>query len=288
MGLEPMRDLLDYELQRTEDPLGPAPDEQDRKPGLWIAAVVLLGFAAAVYVVYGVYGRRAPAPAPAPAAARAAEAPRPAGPLGGLAEPIEVPPLDESDPLVRELVRKVTSHPSALAWLATNGLIRNFTVVVANVVEGQTPAQHLRVLRPSSPFRVVQPDGRLWIDTRSYSRYDALADAAASIDPAGAARLYATLKPRLEEAYAELGTQPASFDRALERAIVMLLQTPAVDGAVRVEPKGIGYRFADSNLEQLTPAQKQLLRTGPRNVRLVQSSLRRLALALGVAPERLP
>jgi hypothetical protein len=68
----------------------------------------------------------------------------------------------------------------------------------------------------------------------------------------------------------------------------MLLQTPAVDGAVRVEPKGIGYRFADSNLEQLTPAQKQLLRTGPRNVRLVQSSLRRLALALGVAPERLP
>jgi hypothetical protein len=191
---------------------------------------------------------------------------------------------------VRELVRRITSHPTVLAWLATDGLIRNFTVVVENIVEGTTPAGHLKALRPSAPFQVVERNGELFIDPKSYERYDAIAAAAGSVDPAGAARVYATLKPRIEEAYAELGVKPAEFDRALERAIVVLLRTPIVDGPIRVEPqeKGIGYRFADPKLENLTGAQKQLLRTGPRNVRAIQSALRQLAVALGIPPERLP
>jgi len=56
----------------------------------------------------------------------------------------------------------------------------------------------------------------------------------------------------------------------------------------RVEPRGIGYGFADLDLEALTAAQKQLLRMGPRNVRIIQSSLRQIALALGIPAERLP
>jgi len=176
-----------------------------------------------------------------------------------------------------------------IAWLATDGLIRNFTVVVANVVEGVTPARHLKNLQPSGSFRVVDRNGQTVVDPRSYARYDGIAAAAASIDPAGAARLYSTLKPRIEEAYAELGSQPASFDAALERAIIALLRTPVVDGPVRVEPEGgVGYRYADARLEELTAAQKHLLRTGPANVRMIQSALRAWALALGIPPERLP
>ena len=38
----------------------------------------------------------------------------------------------------------------------------------------------------------------------------------------------------------------------------------------------------------LTGVQKQLLRMGPRNVRIIQSSLREIALALGIPAERLP
>jgi hypothetical protein len=190
---------------------------------------------------------------------------------------------------VRELVRKITSHPSAVAWLATNGLIRNFTVVVGNVADGATPAKQLRVLRPGSAFAIVERNGQRFIDPRSYQRYDAIADAVASIDPPGASRLYATLKPRIGEAYAQLGQPANSFDSALERAIVALLQTPVVDGPVRVESKGgTGYRYADPNLEGLTAAQRQLLRTGPRNVRKIQAALRQLAIALGIPPGRLP
>ena len=276
-----MPDLHDYELLKTDEPL----DSRRGRSRVWIAAVALV--AVAGIAAYFIYGRR-PEPVPTAVTRAADPAPPPVRPLGGDAERVSVPPLDESDALVRDLVRKITSHPAALAWLTTSGLIRNFTIVVANVVDGIAPARHLRVLRSTSPFRVVEHDDALFIDSRSYERYDGVAAAVDSIDPAGAARLYATLKPRIGEAYGQLGLPPASFDRALERAIVALLQTPAVEGPVRVEPKGIGYRFADPNLEELTAAQKQLLRTGPRNMRIIQSALRRLALALGIPSDRLP
>ena len=57
---------------------------------------------------------------------------------------------------------------------------------------------------------------------------------------------------------------------------------------MRVEPRGAGYGFADPRLERLTAAQKQLLRMGPANARLVQGSLRTIALELGIPAERLP
>lgn len=50
----------------------------------------------------------------------------------------------------------------------------------------------------------------------------------------------------------------------------------------------LGHGFADPDLEALPAAQKQLLRMGPRNVRIIQSSLREIALALGIPAERLP
>jgi hypothetical protein len=135
---------------------------------------------------------------------------------------------------------------------------------------------------------VVDRDGRGYVDARSYDRYVPITEAVVSVDPAGAARLYGTLKPRIEEAYGELGSQDPEFDHVLEGAIVALLRTPIVDDAARVRPKGIGYQFGDARLEGLSAAQKQLLRMGPHNARLIQQRLREIALALGVAQEALP
>ncbi|MGE4056964.1 MAG: DUF3014 domain-containing protein, partial [Vicinamibacterales bacterium] len=191
-------------------------------------------------------------------------------------------------PVVRELVRKLSSHPQVLAWLTTDGLLRNATVVVQNIAEGLTPSNHLAVLKPDAPFAVVEQGEYLFIDPRSYERYNGLADAVSGIDPQGAARLYTILKPRLQEAYGELGFPDTPFDRALERSIVLLLSTPVPSETLRVEPRGIGYGYADERLENLSGAQKQLLRLGPRNARMVQDSLRRIALALGIPEARLP
>lgn len=273
-----MPDVSDFELLKTPD--------QSRLPqrsvGTWIAvALLLVAAAAAAYFAFGYYRRAAP-----PAAETKAGPKIPDRPLGGAAESVELPPLNQTDAVVRELVKKVSSHPSIAAWLATDDLIRHFTIGVADVAEGKTATRQLLMLRPSSSFAVIARGNDLVIDPRSYARYDTMAAAAASMDADGSARLYATLKPRIEEAAKELSD--SSFDRTLERAIVRLLQTPSVDDPIRVVPRGIGYGFADPRLEELTPAQKHLLRTGPRNALVIQTSLRAIALALGIPPERLP
>lgn len=281
-----MTELSDYTLDKVGDSPPPPGPRPGRPRNTWaIAALLLAAFAAGVYLWLrdGMRDTSVEERAAAPT-----DAVSPNEPLGGDAEPVVLPLPADSDPLVRKMVAALSSHPLIARWLATNGLIRTFVVVVENISTGATPAKHLRVLRPAGPFRVLKASGEQRLDPRNYERYTGLADASAAIDPPGAARLYATLKPRIEEAYAELGRQEP-FDRALERAIVVLLQTPVVDGPVRLEPTGATeYRYADPRLERLNAAQKQLLRMGPRNVRLIQDSLRGIARALGIPAERLP
>ena len=273
---------FDPDITPPEPPRAPEPA---RAPLIWIAAaVVLVAVAAGVYFWLG----RTPSPA---AGTTATEAEVPATPLdrplGGDAEAIAVPPLDESDALVRTLVAALSSHPQVAAWLTTNGLIRNFVVVVENISTGATPSGHLRPLRPAGTFRVLERDGDITIDPRNYDRYSGIAGAVDSVDAAGAAKLYATLKPRIEEAYADLGRQDG-FDRALERALVSLLRVPVPPSGVRIEPSGaVEYEYVDPRLARLTGAQKQLVRMGPRNVAVIQGKLREIALALGIPAERL-
>jgi hypothetical protein len=267
------------------EPIDVTPPNRPTGPVIAIALVVV----AAGFALYLVFGRQTSAPVSDQPAAPAAAAERGPAPLGGAAEAVTVPPLDASDPVVRELVSKLSSHPRIAAWLTTDGLIRNFAVVVANISEGRSPASHLRTIAPSGPFRVATQNRVLFIDSRSYQRYDALADAILSLDAAGSARLYATLKPRIEEAAAELGYGEGSFDRMLEKAIVSLLSTPVPPGELAVHPRGgVVYAYADEDLEAMTSAQKHLLRMGPRNARLLKDKLRDIALALGIPEERLP
>jgi hypothetical protein len=277
---------LDFELHRNT---GPAPPDVEPPPrrasSVWFAVTALVAAAAAA--AYFAFIWRQPAAPSKSASAGPAAAATASPPLGGTADPITLPPLDASDTLVRTLVQGLTESPAVMAWLPTNGLIRNFTVAVTNIAEGVTPAKHLKVLRPSAPYRITTRNGDTTTDPRSFDRYTTIADAIASVDPAGAARLYATLKPRIEEAHRDLGSGD-SFDRALERAIVTLLSTPAIDGSERLKPKGIGYGYADERFESLTPAQKQLLRMGPRNVRVIKTRLRDIAVALGIPPNHLP
>jgi DUF3014 family protein len=279
--------LSDYDLRPGSDGLLPSlPPERRRRSAVWILVLLLLVAAgAAVYYFYRPQTVRdaetgASKPAAAGRDARTA--------LGGDPMKVDLPPIDESDEIVRRLVSALSSHPSVSAWLATKGLVRNFTVVVSNIAEEDPPLVHVMRLRPVGRFEVIERNGELTIDPRTYQRYTPLATAVSSIDPEGGARLYATLKPLIEQAHRDLGYGNTSFDATLERAIVKLLSTPVLREPVRVEPKGIGYRFEDPRIEALTPAQKHLLRFGPGNGQMVRQALRNIAAALGIPKERLP
>lgn len=281
-----MAQLDDYELEKGAEPSTGLPAE-DTGSALWavIAAAIAVLAAAGAYYWY----QRGPSQ---PASQTNASQPRAAVQAQrGAAEPgenIAVPPLDESDDVVRQLVRRLSSHPAVAAWLTTEGLIRNFTVVTVNVANGGRPERQLRRLAPATPFMARGSEGQQTIDPRSYARYDDLADAVSAIDARGAARLYATLKPRLDEAYAELGEPAANFDEVLERAIRELLRVPIVHDPIALKPKPMSYAYADPQLEALTPPQKQLLRMGSKNVSMVQAKLREIAGYLGIPAGSLP
>jgi hypothetical protein len=274
-----MVELDDFELAKTaeESTAGAAAPGRSRAP--LVGALVVAAIAAAAIAAYLWLPRAEPAP-PAPEPTIAFR------PVDGAAPPVrrptDIPPLDESDAAVRRLVSALSSHPRVLAWLATNGLIRNFTVVVENIGSGANPARHLRPLRPAGEFRVIEQPQGVRLDPRNYERYNGIADAVGSVDAAAAAMLYATLDARLEEAYQELGHQDG-FDMALQRAVSALLAVPVVTGQVPLVFKGALNGYADARLEGLAPAQKQLLRTGPRNVTIIQGKLREIAAALGMS-----
>lgn len=253
---------------------------------MWATALVAAIVAAAG--VWFINSRKQPPSSP-PTTTAVSPAPpaplpeRPAAPLVRAAD-IDLPPLPLTDPIVRELVTRLSSHPTVAAWLATKRLIANFTMVTLTIAEGQTPVQPLRSIAPRGRFRTTSSRDGLLVDPRSYERYDPHADAIAALDAAGTASLYLTLKPRITEAYKELGFPEGDFDRVLERAIGVLLKTPTFDEKATLFPKGVTYAYSDPALQSLAPAQKQLLRLGPRNGQVVRGKLEEIATLLELHP----
>lgn len=221
----------------------------------------------------------------------------------------ELPPLDASDALVRDLVAGLSSRPRLAEWLATDRLVRRFVGAVVSVAAGTSPRDELEFLGPEGEFRVRRPGGGdgagagdgepaageavggdasgaagrpAVIDPASYDRYDPVAATFVSLDTEGTAEIYRRLRPLFREAHRELGFSEGSFDGTLARAVENLLAVPIPDGPVEVVPaaEGTDWAYRDAELEGLSPAQKHLLRMGPENVRRVQAKLRELARAL--------
>ncbi len=281
-------DRDEYELGGLPGEDSPSPDEATDEPqsgfpfGLLAAglAVVVVLAAVILFLVLrrGATEKLAETPIPtastAPAQPSASPTPEPTP------EPLALPPLDQSDQLLRELAGKLSTRPELAAWLANQDLARRFVAAVDNVAAGETPARHLPFLAPSGRFRAAGGAHAYVIDPRSYERYDGVATVVSSIDAAAAARLFVQVEPLLVAAYRELGYPGGRFRETFERAAARMLAVPVLEGEVALVPAVLTYRFADPKLEGLSAAEKQLLRMGPRNVRLVQGKLREILAAL--------
>ncbi len=274
-----MPEIDDLRLNDSSEPGPPLLEPPPRTgpslliPGLVIVAII--GIGAAVYF----WPKSAPTrPVQASDHPVTSTGPKPQAVAG---DNIPLPPLDETDPLVRQLVSQLSSHPRVTAWLATEGLIRNFAAVVATIADGETPVAQLRKQRPTAPFTVRDVTGGTIIDPASFRRYDSYADAMGGLDPRGTAKLYETLKPRIVEAYKDLGYPEGDIDAALNRAIIILLRTPPSSETLAVKHTSVNWQFADPQIESLPQAQRQLLRMGPRNEKIIQDKLREIAPYLG-------
>lgn len=193
-----------------------------------------------------------------------------------------LPLLDDSDPMVRDGFVSFTRHEGANAWLSPSDLVRRFVVVVHNVSLGRIARDSASAAAPAAPFMPRQTgEERYEMDPASYERYNRLADVVASMDARRAAGFYQLLRPLLQEAYEELGYGPdESFDDALTRALERVLAAPLLEAPIPLVRPTVRYEFADPALEASSALRKQLIRMGPRNVRLLQRKARELLVEL--------
>ena len=221
--------------------------------------------------------RSKPAANATPEAVTATDAPidKPAAP------PVDLPPLDQMDAFLRPLLAALSDSPELANWLATDDLVRQLAAAIDQASTGGSPARDFKVIAPKTRFVPGGRGDRRTIDPASYKRYDGLVQTVTSIDASRVAQIYKTIRPRLNEAYRGMGHPEGSVDAAIQRAIDILLDTPTVKGPiVLTEGIGAGWAYADDDLENLAPTQKQLLRMGPAHADAVKVWLRALQQSL--------
>jgi hypothetical protein len=270
----------DLPLDRPEGrPFEPPPEQ--RSPTRWIL-VGAAGVIAVVLLALWWMSRTQPHPVTPAPTSRTDVAVAPNRPLG---QPMDLPPLVDSDALLRDLVSKLSQHPLITRFLATSGLVRGATLAVVQIGDGKTPSVPLKVLRPDTRLQ-IRGSVTGTIDPASYARWDAATSALTSINPADAAQVYVNVKDLFDEAYREQGFASGNFDEAIVRAITRLAETPRVTGDPVVLRRSGFYEYEDEALRRIPPVQRQLLLVGPANRDKVMTWLRRFADRLDLTIEK--
>lgn len=292
-------ELVDDEL---ETPFDEAPAEDASGGGrskivLLLAVIVVLAIGGVAYFSMQEPGEPPPAPppivatapkplpepAPAPDIPVPAPMPKPAVETGPEAETPPAPPplaLEDSDPPVRASLEAAGSADMYTALLANSDLIQRGTGIIDGLSRGLVLGKILPLPPPSGKFKTLELSGQTVLDPAGYSRYDAHAQMVAELDISQLVGTFHSFRPLLEQGYAQLGYEGADFDNALIRALDEILATPEIHSEIALKKKEAVYLFADSELEALSPLQKQLMRMGPDNIALIKAQARALRSGL--------
>jgi hypothetical protein len=271
--------------------------ENQNKSVLIVAAVIVLVLLGAG----GLYWHYTRPPAVPPTVEQPkAEAPSPPPPGAEVKVPeekeiplpseVKLPALDQSDDVVRQMLRNLSPHGKLGEWLKIKNIIRVFVAAVDNIANGKSPRPQLGFLSPGLAFQVSEKGDRIYLDPKGYGRFDIITDAFVSFSSSRTVQVYQKLKPLFQEAYRELGYPQKDFHATFIQAMNRILDTPVVEREIllREEGKGLNYVFIDEGMENMNEVQKHLLRMGPQNTQKIQRKIREIALALGVPEAQLP
>jgi hypothetical protein len=188
----------------------------------------------------------------------------------------EPEPLDISDGTVKTKLLTLSDYEAFARLLINDALLERFVIMTNTLAEEGIAANNRILVKPEKPFRTYRQADKEWIDPASFKRYAPYVEVLESLETASLLQLYREYKPAIEKIFSEIGSPSDNFEEKLEEAIDVLLDTPEVPFPVEVYTDSVMYKFKDSQLERLIAPQKQLLRTGPENMRRIKAKLREI------------
>lgn len=266
-------------------------DEFPMKKALAILAVVA-AIAAAAGWWWMRQSSRPPAAPPAPEAPPAVAQPAPAPAEPAIRHPIE--PQAEAPGAPQDLESGVTEllgKKQTLAWVQMENLARRVVATVDNLGRGRASPRLWPVPPTAGRFTVETRGSDTVIAPDNGLRYAPFLQLVESVDARRAVSLYKRFYPVFQRAYEELGYPGRYFNDRLVEVIDVLLQTPEMQGPLKVEMPAIPpetpvtrpwvlYEFSDPALASLTSGQKLLLRMGPVNERRAKAKLKEVRALL--------
>jgi len=181
-----------------------------------------------------------------------------------------LPRLDESDQFVRDRISIMSSKEGLQTWLSTDDLLRRSASYLDGLSRGVILGKIFPLSSPESKFATHRDGDIIWLNAGNYERYNATVQILTSIDMKLVAQMFHFSRPLLESAFSELGYQPRQMDGIILTALDQVIGTPVIVEPIQLTRDSVIYKFADPELESLTPLQKQLIRSGPENTQRLQ------------------
>jgi len=192
-----------------------------------------------------------------------------------VAEEVEVEiPIDASDASVKTALLSVAKSPMFGKLLVNDSLIQKFVINVSNLADEELTIKDSLVVPPEGTFKTYEQADAIWIDKASFARYTPYVEVLESMEVEELLSIYDTYKDTIDSKFAEISRPGTSFDSTLIDAINEILDTPEVPMPIEIYSESVNYKFKDPRLEALPGPQKQLLRTGPENMRRIKDVLR--------------
>ncbi|WP_341502299.1 DUF3014 domain-containing protein [Gallaecimonas sp. GXIMD4217] len=188
-------------------------------------------------------------------------------------EPEPLPPLGQSDELVRAELRSLLPEGAPLR-LQEAELVRKMAQYSVTLADGYLPPRQKLIAPPASSFEILRLDDGIYMDPESYRRFTPYVDALVAVDDRLLGAFLARFGPLFSAAYQELGLPADAFTANLDKTMALLLATPEPLEPIRLSQPRVLYQYADPELEALKPIQKLLLRMGPDNRGRLKDKLR--------------
>lgn len=259
--------------------------EDDQKKWLYYAIPIAVVLALGAVLYFGKRHKETETLAPeaiAEAPIATPSAPTEHHPIDPPASDEPLPPLAQSDAPVQQSLSQIFGG-TLDRYLVPRDIIKHFVVTIDNLPRKKTAVQMWPV-KPTSGQFATQGSDEVLLSDSNFARYKPLVQLATSASTEQLVALYRRFYPLFQQAYVDIGYPEGYFNNRLIEVIDHLLETPELQGPVKLVQPGVFYEFADPSLESRSSGQKLLLRMGNDNAAAVKLKLRDLRREIAQRP----